>query len=38
MLKAVTEKKAKSTRRSRGKKADTVETPAATTEEAPKAE
>ena len=38
LLKAVTEKKAKSTRRSRGKKAEAVEAPAATTEEAPKAE
>lgn len=38
MLKAVTEKKAKSTRRSRGKKAEAPEAPAATTEEAPKAE
>ena len=38
MLKAVTEKKSKSTRRSRGKKAVAVEAPAATTEEAPKAE
>lgn len=38
MLKAVTEKKAKSTRRSRSKKAEAVEAPAATTEEAPKAE
>jgi hypothetical protein len=35
MLKAVTEKKVKSTRRSRGKNTEAVEAPAATTDEAP---
>ncbi len=38
MLKAVTEKKAKSTRRSRSKKAESVEAPATVAEETPKAE
>lgn len=38
MLKAVSEKKTKSTRRSRSKKAESVEASAAATEEAPKAE